>query len=78
MGVTMSVENVPEELAAKLQRRASRSRRSLQGELLVILEQAASEAERLSPQQVLEKVRALGLRTPSESAVFVRQDRDAR
>ena len=77
MGVTMSVENVPEELAAKLEQRARRFRRSLQGELMVILERAATETERLSPQEVLEKVRALGLRTPSESAAFVRQDRDA-
>jgi plasmid stability protein len=78
MAVTMSVENVPEELAAKLEQRAKRSRRSLQRELLVILERAASEKERLSPREALEKVRALGLRTPSESAAFVRQDRDAR
>lgn len=77
MGVTMSVENVPEEVAAKLEQRAKRSRRSLQGELMVILTRAASETEQLSPQEVLEKVRALGLRTPSESAAFVRQDRDA-
>ncbi len=78
MGVTVSVENVPEELAAKLERRAKRFRRSLQGELMVILERAASDAELLSPRGVLERVRALGLRTPSESASFVRQDRNAR
>lgn len=78
MSVTVSVENVPEELAAKLEQRAKRFHRSLQGELMVILERAASETERLSPQEVLEKVRTLGLRTPSESAAFVRQDRDAR
>jgi len=77
MGVTVSVENVPEEVAAKLEQRAKRSRRSLQGELMVILTRAASETEQLSPQEVLERVRALGLRTPSESAAFVRQDRDA-
>ena len=45
MSVTLSVENVPEELAAKLQERARRFRRSLQGEILMILEKAAVEPE---------------------------------
>ncbi len=77
MAVTLSVEDVPEEVAAKLEERAKRSHRSLQGEILVILERAAAEPERLSPNEVLERVRALGLRTPGESAAFLRQDRDA-
>jgi antitoxin FitA len=78
MSVTLSVENVPEEVAAKLEERAKRSQRSLQGEILMILESAASEQAHLSPREVLKRVQALGLRTPSESADFVRQDRDAR
>jgi antitoxin FitA len=78
MGVTLSVENVPEELAAKLQERASRFRRSLQGEILMILEKAAVQPERLSPREVFERVQAMGLRTPSESAALIRQDRDGR
>lgn len=78
MGVTLKVENVPDEIAARLEERARRSRRSLQGELLRILEKAATEEERLTPGQILEKVRALRLETPSEAAAFVRQDRDAR
>jgi hypothetical protein len=71
MAVTLRVENVLEEIAAK-------SRRSLQGELLRPLEKAVAEEGRLTPKQVLEKVRLLKLKTPSESATFVRQDRDAR
>ena len=58
--------------------RARKSRRSLQGELLRILEKAVAEEDRLTPLQVLEKVRSLKLKTPAESAAFVRQDRDAR
>ena len=62
MAVTLRIENVPEEVAARLEERARKSRRSLQGELL----------------RILEKVRSLKLKTPAESAGFVRQDRDAR
>jgi len=78
MSVTLRVENVPEEVAARLEERARKSRRSLQGELLRILEKAVAEEERLTPGQVLEKVRSLKLKTPAESAAFIRQDRDAR
>jgi plasmid stability protein len=78
MGVTLSVENVPEELAAKLQERARRFRRSLQGEILIILEKAAVEPVRLSLRDVFERVQAMGLRTPSESTALIRQDRDGR
>ena len=78
MAVTLRVENVPEEVAALLEERARKSRRSLQGELLRILEKAVAEENRLTPGQVLEKVRSLKLKTPAESAAFVRQDRDVR
>lgn len=44
MAVNLSVKNVPEALAAKLRARAERNHRSLQGELMAILEAAASEA----------------------------------
>jgi plasmid stability protein len=77
MAVTLKVENVPEEVAARLEERARKSRRSLQGELLRILEKAVADEDRLTPGQVLEKVRSLKLKTPAESAAFVRQDRDA-
>ena len=41
MSVNLSVKNVPEALAAKLRERAERNHRSLQGELMAILEEAA-------------------------------------
>jgi plasmid stability protein len=43
MPVNLSVKNVPEDLAAKLRGRAERNHRSLQGELMAILEAAASD-----------------------------------
>ena len=43
MAVNLSVKNVPEALAAKLRARAERNHRSLQGELMAILEAATRE-----------------------------------
>ena len=40
MPVNLSVKNVPDDLAAKLRERAERNHRSLQGELMAILERA--------------------------------------
>ncbi|HET7924115.1 MAG TPA: hypothetical protein VFL30_04410 [Rhodanobacteraceae bacterium] len=44
MPVNLSVKNVPDELAERLRRRAAGNRRSLQRELLSILETAAGGA----------------------------------
>lgn len=41
MPVTLTIKQVPEHLAEKLRRRAAASHRSLQGELMAILEDAA-------------------------------------
>ncbi|MFZ2855715.1 MAG: Arc family DNA-binding protein [Rhodocyclaceae bacterium] len=43
MSVSFSVKNIPEALAERLRVRAERNHRSLQGELLAILEAAANE-----------------------------------
>jgi plasmid stability protein len=43
MPVNLSIKNVPDDLAAKLRERAARNHRSLQGELMAILESAATD-----------------------------------
>ena len=43
MGVSLSIKDVPDALAERLRLRAARNHRSLQGELMAIIEQAASE-----------------------------------
>ena len=78
MPVTLSVKNVPDVVAKRLKARAKRNRRSLQGELLAIVEDASEGSMSTSPQDVLAEVRRLGLSTPPEAAKFVRQLRDAR
>ena len=77
MPVNLSVKNVPDEVAEKLRRQAERHHRSLQGELMSILEQSVNEESYFSPSQLLAEVRTSGLRTPDESARFLREDRDA-
>lgn len=78
MSVNLSIKNVPTRLAKRLRLRAARHRRSLQGELMVILEESLAAGERLTADEVLRKTRKLGLRTRSESAAMIRADRDAR
>jgi plasmid stability protein len=77
--VNLSIKNVPEELAQRLRDRARRHRRSLQKELLVILEEAAfSTPSRLSLKDAYLRVKRLGLRTGAEATQMIREDRDAR
>jgi plasmid stability protein len=78
MPVNLSIKNAPDEIVRRLRERANRHHRSLQGELLAILEASVRFEERLSPDDLLAEVRRLGLRTPSESAAMIRADRDAR
>jgi plasmid stability protein len=76
MPVNLSIKNVPDGLAQRLRERAERNRRSLQRELLLILEEAATP--KAGPRELLERVRAIGLRTPAESVRLIRGMRDAR
>lgn len=76
MAVNISIKNVPDELAERLRQRAQRHQRSLQRELLVILEEAIGP--RAGVRETLQKVRELGLATPGESVRMIRQLRDAR
>ena len=78
MPVNLSIKNAPDEVVHRLRRRAERHHRSLQGELLAIVEAAAREDPPATPADILAEVRSLGLHPPSEAAALVRADRDAR
>jgi len=71
--VTLSIKNVPTEVVERLKARAVRNARSLQDELLSILE-AASYSPPIGDLSAF--VARLGLTTPSESAEMIREDRD--
>ncbi len=72
--VTLSVKNVPMDVAKRLKERAARNHRSLQGELQAILQEAGRS---LTVHDIVALAKRLGLRTPAESAQMIREDRDA-
>lgn len=72
--VTLSVKNVPVDLAKRLKERAARNNRSLQGELLQILEHAGRS---LSFDDLAELAKRLGIKSDrNESTQWIREDRD--
>jgi antitoxin FitA len=73
----VSVKNVPDEIMEKLRQRAKHNHRSLQGELMTILEEAAGSAP-FSVDQAESKLRALDLATGNESTSWIRELRDGR
>jgi plasmid stability protein len=77
VAINLSVKSVPDHVADRLRRRAARNHRSLQGELLSILTEAAEAEGALSPAELLAAVHRAGLQTPAESAAILRADRDA-
>jgi antitoxin FitA len=77
MPVDLSIKRVPEDLAERLRQRAARHHRSLQGELMAMLEEHVAGDEPLTLRQARKLARAAGLHTPAESAAMIRADRDA-
>jgi antitoxin FitA len=80
MPVNLSIKNAPDDVVELVKERAQKNHRSLRGELLAIIESAVrpSRLHRMSPREVLEQAKELGLQSPSESAAIVRAMRDER
>jgi len=78
MPINLSIKNAPDDLVRRLKARAERNHRSLQGELLAILEEAVGKESPLTVEGLLHEVERLGLKTRAESAEFIRTDRDSR
>jgi len=78
MPVNLSIKNAPDDGVQRLRQRAERHHRSLQGELLAIIEAAVQDDRLATPADIVAEIRRLGLRTPSEAASLVRADRDGR
>jgi plasmid stability protein len=78
MPVNFSIKNVPDDIAEKLRRMAQDSHRSLQGELMHILEQAVNEPIPIDIGMVRERIASYGLQTGDESTRMIREDRDGR
>ncbi|MEJ7670378.1 MAG: Arc family DNA-binding protein [Casimicrobiaceae bacterium] len=76
--VNLSIKNAPDDIVEVLKSRAVRHHRSLQGELMAIIEAAAREPEpvRLDAREVLARVRIRGTAGNDESGAIVRAARD--
>jgi plasmid stability protein len=77
MTLSLSVKEVPEELAEALRERAARNHRSLQGELMHILESAV-QSRPFRARALQKRIRQLDFRTPAEATAMIRDDRDTR
>jgi plasmid stability protein len=93
MAVNLSIKNVPDELAEKLRQRAERNHRSLQRELMAIIELAAEPSRapmqfdpaardpaqrRISVEEMRAKSRELFPKGTHRSVDFIRSMRDSR
>lgn len=76
MPVSLSIKNVPDDVARRLRERATRNRRSLQSELLVIVEAAAAEDEAVTVDELLSAAHRRGLTPVDEATTIVRVSRD--
>ena len=77
MPTNLSIKNAPDDVVQRLRQRAERHHRSLQGELLAIIEEAVRPEQALSPAELLAEVHRLGLRSAGDSAAIIRADRDS-
>jgi plasmid stability protein len=77
MPVNVSIKNVPDNIVDKLRKRAKRNHRSLQGELIAIMEEA-TESAFLSVDEAEEQLNTLGFQTGDESINWVRELRSGR
>lgn len=80
MGVNLSIRDVPEDKVELLKRRARSNRRSLQDELLALIDQAtiAPAARPMTVSEFGAFVRSFGVTTKDEAVRMIREDRDSR
>jgi plasmid stability protein len=78
MPVNLSIKNAPDDVVDKIRARAKAHHRSLQGELMAILEEAALVPQTFTVSDVMRDIRALNFKTKSESTQMIREDRDKR
>ena len=78
--VSLSIKDVPAETAAALRERAAQNHRSIQGELMAILEDALrpSRTRGFDPERLIRMAKSLGLRSSERSVDTIRQLRDSR
>lgn len=76
---SLTLKNIPQEKLEKLKIKAQEHHRSLQGEMMSIIDDALSSPKSvLTPAEAYARAKALGLGGPNESTRMIREDRDAR
>jgi antitoxin FitA len=78
MSISLSIKNVPRDVVERLRARAARNRRSLQGELLDLVERAADELPTISARDVFDRIKNLNLPAGESSTDIIRELRDGR
>jgi plasmid stability protein len=78
MAVNLSIKNVPDDIARGLRERAARNHRSLQNELLTIVETATLGEESVTVDTLLAHARASGLTPCDEAVAILRTSRNRR
>ncbi len=77
MPLSLSIKNVPEAIVIRLKEKAARHHRSLQGELMALLEEAV-KPKRKGVRDLRREISELGLETPGEAVDMIREIRDGR
>ena len=82
MGINISIKNVPVEKVERLKARAKQNHRSLQGELLALIDEALTanppQRKTMTVHELVEHGKRLGLSTGNDSVRWIREDRDSR
>lgn len=73
--MNLSIKKVPGKLVRRLRARAKSNHRSLQGELMSILER---ETSKLDIDEALRRIKRLNFHTPDDATEIIRRDRDER
>jgi len=77
MAVSLSIKGVPDDLARALRQRAEQNHRSIQGELMHILETAV-RTRPFGADALIRRIQAVGVRTPGDGPAIIRRDRNRR
>jgi antitoxin FitA len=76
--LSLSIKNVPVDVVRRLRERAERNHRSLQGELLDVVEHAADEPPLLAARTVYQRAERRHLAKARKPSRAIRRRRDAR
>lgn len=77
MAVSLSIKDVPDGLARALRQRAEQNHRSIQGELMHILETAV-QPKPFRAKELVQRIKELGFSSPADGTAIVREARDRR